>query len=123
MYDRYIFFFHCVQNNLWKRQIVFFFFFYSNCVWPLSLLALRKVIGMLEINRNPDNKAKFVCAASSLNYDSIENCTDDKLNLIKFKDKYEKLFRKHIKEKKRHEIDKFAKVCMQNNICMDISNV
>ncbi|KAK0161871.1 hypothetical protein PV327_008276 [Microctonus hyperodae] len=82
-----------------------------NCVWPLSLLALRKVIGMLEINREPGDKVKFVCAASILNYDSIANCTDDKLNSIKFKNEYEKHFRKHIKEKKRHEIDKFAKIC------------
>ncbi|XP_057317872.1 methyltransferase-like protein 25B [Microplitis mediator] len=82
-------------------------------VWPLSLLALRQSIKISTINRDPDNKTLFVCNGSRWNYSIFVKSTD---NLLKLPQNnlvcnHNNLFKKHIKIKKRYEIENFSEIC------------
>lgn len=90
--------------------------FFSKRVWPLSLIALKQVIQMLEINRNHNEREVIKCRGS-------ENRGVNDLNCLAMKEidavnsssnlnnsKFNKLFIKHVKTKKRYEIEKIARV-------------
>lgn len=88
----------------------------SKRVWPLSLIALKQVIQMLEINRNHNEREVIKCRGS-------ENRGVNDLNCLAMKEidavnsssnlnnsKFNKLFIKHVKTKKRYEIEKIARI-------------
>ncbi|XP_043257721.1 protein RRNAD1-like [Colletes gigas] len=88
-------------------------------VWPMSLLALRQVTNMLQINRNHEDPANFI--SCEFNKPKINIDKDDKKferetkklfdDLYSQDDKFNNLFSKHIKKKKRYEIQEIAQVC------------
>ncbi|XP_074098677.1 methyltransferase-like protein 25B [Cotesia typhae] len=84
----------------------------SKKVWPLSLIALKQSIKLLTIDRNPisDAVTKFVCSGAQWNYRKLEN-SDFKIQKNELACKHKNLFIKHIKIKKRYEIDKFSEIC------------
>lgn len=94
-------------------------------VWPLSLLALRQLINILSINRDFKKKSRLVCSKSTSKLQHIDDdneliCLDKKNN---DNSKLKKLFNKHVKEKKRYEIEIFSKYCskisyLNNNCCL-----
>ncbi|XP_054006769.1 methyltransferase-like protein 25B isoform X1 [Hylaeus anthracinus] len=87
-------------------------------VWPLSLLALRQVTNVLQINRNHGDPASIVSCDSSKSADIEKDDTkferdrkDTFDDLYSHDDKFNNLFSKHIKKKKRYEIQEIAQVC------------
>nr|ACE75279.1 conserved hypothetical protein [Glyptapanteles flavicoxis] len=85
----------------------------SKKVWPLSLLALRRLIKLLTIDRSPnsDTKTKFVCSGAQWKCKMLENSEGFKLPQNDLVFKHKSLFTKHIKIKKRYEIEKFSEIC------------
>ncbi|KAK1127411.1 hypothetical protein K0M31_003950 [Melipona bicolor] len=87
-------------------------------VWPLTLFALRQVANILQVNRNhEDSKSILIC---EFNKTKIKNNNNETLktsrNYIFDKlhyqnHKFNNLFSKHIKKKKRYEIHEIAQVC------------
>lgn len=91
----------------------------SNRVWPLSLLALRRVIGLLQINRDPRSDISLKC-------ENTKTSTTEPLRPFKTPNddepsngessscsnhpKLQNLFGKNVKPKKKHEIDVMAKI-------------
>ncbi|XP_044590926.1 protein RRNAD1-like isoform X3 [Cotesia glomerata] len=84
----------------------------SKKVWPLSLIALKQSIKLLTIDRNPTNdpETKFVCSCAQWNYRKLKN-SDFKIPKNDLACRHKNLFTKHIKIKKRYEIDKFSEIC------------
>ncbi|XP_034935233.1 protein RRNAD1-like [Chelonus insularis] len=83
-------------------------------VWPLSLLALRELIKILGIDRNPLSKTSLVCCSLEWNYHLIEHGSDEFNKTITEKELIqgcENILVKHVKVKKRYEIDKFSEIC------------
>ncbi|XP_035730281.1 protein RRNAD1-like isoform X2 [Vespa mandarinia] len=86
-------------------------------ILPLSLLALRKVIDNLQLNRNDESSSNFLQCEKSLTIKTkCKNVTSLHLldNEQQLKDldftssQFIKLFRKHVKKKKTHEIEQMA---------------
>ncbi|XP_018312574.1 protein RRNAD1 [Mycetomoellerius zeteki] len=82
-------------------------------VWPLSLLTLRQVARNLQLNRDHQNDENiWRCNGRKQTENSSENfvleCKNEGLH-----DSWNKhnLFLKHVKIKKRHEIQQIARVC------------
>ncbi|XP_076297897.1 methyltransferase-like protein 25B [Lasioglossum baleicum] len=86
-------------------------------VWPLSLLALRQVTNNLQINRNhEDPESVTSCKLDNTRKDiDAKKFGEDKVDISNessFLDsKLNKLFSKHIKKKKKYEIQEIARVC------------
>ncbi|XP_012234528.1 methyltransferase-like protein 25B [Linepithema humile] len=90
----------------------------STRVWPLSLLVLRQVIQHLQLNRNHRNDENILrCSkVKKSEYDDDENFIlenknkklHDAHNVLK---KHDNLVLKHIKIKKRHEIQQITQIC------------
>ncbi|XP_077261641.1 methyltransferase-like protein 25B isoform X2 [Temnothorax americanus] len=86
-------------------------------VWPLSLLALRQVARDLQVNRDHrndesvwrcDGRKKFECGSeNSVLENKNKGLSDTPAALSKHND----LFLKHVKIKKRHEIQQIARIC------------
>lgn len=96
----------------------FFQLCYSTRVWPLTLLALRQVANILQVNRNhEDSKSILICEFNKTKINNNNNETlktsrnyiFDKLHYQNHK--FNNLFSKHIKKKKRYEIHEIAQVC------------
>ncbi|XP_076667976.1 methyltransferase-like protein 25B [Andrena cerasifolii] len=87
--------------------------------WPLSLLALRQVINTLQINRNHgDPESVLSCefskskARNNKHNEKFEAHSKEACDNLYSKDnKFNNLFSKHIKKKKRYEIQEIAQVC------------
>ncbi|XP_078041601.1 methyltransferase-like protein 25B isoform X3 [Augochlora pura] len=85
--------------------------------WPLSLLALRQVTNNLQINRNHEDPESIIsCKLDNTTQDINERKLDEsKLNVSNesslLDSKFNKLFSKHIKKKKKYEIQEIARVC------------
>lgn len=86
--------------------------FCSSRVWPLSLLTLRQVARNLQLNRDHQNDENiWRCNGRKQTENSSENfvleCKNEGLH-----DSWNKhnLFLKHVKIKKRHEIQQIARV-------------
>ncbi|XP_015119248.1 protein RRNAD1 [Diachasma alloeum] len=80
------------------------------CVWPLSLIALRQLIDQLSINRNPSKRSPFTCSSSQLNPHVLETSACEDIAKDERLTKFQNLFKKHVKEKKRYEIEKFSEI-------------
>ncbi|XP_003703845.2 methyltransferase-like protein 25B [Megachile rotundata] len=85
-------------------------------VWPLSLLALRQVTNILQVNRNHEDPESIVSCELNVtnnnNNEAIKADKDSALEEIHSQDhKFRNLFSKHIKKKKRYEIQEIAQVC------------
>ncbi|XP_032662812.1 protein RRNAD1-like [Odontomachus brunneus] len=86
-------------------------------VWPLSLLALRQVTKNLQINRDHRNhESTLRCGRAknvAYNLDNFisEGKDERPQNIHDFLKKHSNLFLKHVKIKKRHEIQEIAKIC------------
>ncbi|XP_011869656.1 PREDICTED: protein RRNAD1-like [Vollenhovia emeryi] len=85
-------------------------------VWPLSLLALRQVARNLQLNRDHrddgsawrcDGGKKFKCSSES----SALGDKDEGLRDTPAASRHDNLFLKHVKRKKRHEIQQIARIC------------
>lgn len=85
-------------------------------MWPLSLLALRQVTNNLQINRNHEDPTSIVsCGLNNIERNNDEKKVDtaqpDVPNEFNSLDsKFNKLFSKHIKKKKKYEIQEIAQV-------------
>ncbi|XP_047367121.1 methyltransferase-like protein 25B isoform X2 [Vespa velutina] len=86
-------------------------------ILPLSLLALRKVIDNLQLNRNDESSSNFLQCEKSLTIKTkCKNITslhlldnEEQLKDLDFaSSQFIKLFRKHVKKKKTHEIEQMA---------------
>ncbi|XP_076750959.1 methyltransferase-like protein 25B [Xylocopa sonorina] len=87
-------------------------------VWPLTLLALRQVTNILQVNRNnEDPKSIIACEFNKIKINNNNNETfkshrNDVFNELYSKDhKFNNLFSKHVKKKKKYEIQEIAQVC------------
>ncbi|XP_031846816.1 methyltransferase-like protein 25B [Nomia melanderi] len=86
-------------------------------VWPLSLLALRQVTNNLQINRNNEDPASVVsCELNNIERNNDEKNVDEAQadvpnEFSPLDSKFNKLFSKHIKKKKKYEIQEIAQVC------------
>ncbi|KZC04159.1 PREDICTED: protein RRNAD1-like [Dufourea novaeangliae] len=88
-------------------------------VWPLSLLALRQVTNSLKINRDHGDPASIIsCKLDSTKRNKEEtnkkfqSTKSEVLDKSNSQDrKFTNLFSKHIKKKKRYEIQELAHVC------------
>uniref|UniRef100_A0A0C9QI88 Rrnad1_0 protein n=2 Tax=Fopius arisanus TaxID=64838 RepID=A0A0C9QI88_9HYME len=88
-------------------------------VWPLSLIALRRSIDLLSINREPTARTRFTCKLSQRDpKESVKTC-ETLITKDKRLDKFENLFKKHVKQKKRYEIEKFSEIVAR---CSELSN-
>ncbi|XP_035730280.1 protein RRNAD1-like isoform X1 [Vespa mandarinia] len=104
-------------------------------ILPLSLLALRKVIDNLQLNRNDESSSNFLQCEKSLTIKTkCKNVTSLHLldNEQQLKDldftssQFIKLFRKHVKKKKTHEIEQMAQICSyyaQKSECKSVVDV
>jgi len=86
--------------------------FYSSRVWPLSLLTLRQVAKNLQLNRDYQNDENvWRCNGRKKTENNSENfvleCKNEGLHDSR---KKHNLFLKHVKIKKRHEIQQIARV-------------
>lgn len=87
-------------------------------MWPLSLLALRQVTNTLQINRNHEDPGSVISCdfnkskAHNNNHDEKlgAHSKDARDNLYPKDNKFNNLFTKHIKKKKRYEIQEIAQV-------------
>lgn len=87
-------------------------------MWPLTLLALREVANILQVNRNHNDANSIL----SCEFNKAETNKNDKNETLKknrndtFAElysedhKFTNLFSKHIKKKKRYEIQEIAQV-------------
>ncbi|XP_043794082.1 protein RRNAD1-like [Apis laboriosa] len=89
-------------------------------VWPLTLLALRQVANILQVNRdNEDPKSIMACESNKTKTNNNYNDTftmnkNDNFDKLYFQNhKFNNLFSKHIKKKKRYEIHEIAQVCAE----------
>ncbi|XP_014204204.1 protein RRNAD1-like [Copidosoma floridanum] len=80
----------------------------SKLVWPLSLLALRAFIESVEIPRDHKGTSKFKCSSDDTRFVN-ELVTDDekKAGVL---GQFANLFTKHVKKKKRYEIDVLSQI-------------
>lgn len=101
-------------------------------VWPLSLIALRQVIRKLEINRNHNEREAIKCRGRENGEVSDVNClSTGKINSVNLSSnlkhpKFDKLFIKHVKTKKRYEIEKIAKIlneCTSKTNCTCVVDI
>lgn len=77
-------------------------------VWPLSLLALRSAVGNMSLERQPCEHKRFILPSGfSTECTHIEFLKDDDDESFALDSK---LYSKHIKPKKLHEIEIMAKV-------------
>ncbi|XP_012277028.1 protein RRNAD1 [Orussus abietinus] len=88
-------------------------------VWPLTLLTLRQIVSILTLNRDCNGGIVFKCVRAgnservfperNLNKPGahFEGSENSKVSDKKFKN----IFSKHVKIKKRHEIEKIAEIC------------
>ncbi|CAK9830868.1 Methyltransferase-like protein 25B [Anthophora retusa] len=91
------------------------------CVWPLTLLALRQVANILQVNRNHgDPESILACeynktsTSNNNNNKAFEKNKNDLFDELYAQDhKFNILFSKHIKKKKRYEIEEIAQVCAE----------
>ncbi|OAD52468.1 Protein RRNAD1 [Eufriesea mexicana] len=93
-------------------------------VWPLTLLALRQVANILQVNRNNEDPKSIIACESNRAKTNNNNNNNNNDNASKaFKTdifdklysqdhKFSNLFSKHIKKKKRYEIREIAQVCV-----------
>lgn len=84
-------------------------------VWPLSLLALQQVIKIVQINRNHKDPASLLTCSQSKETVTKNNvkvgngsATD---SLDAEYSRFNNLFTKHVKKKKRYEIEEIAQIC------------
>lgn len=85
----------------------------SSRVWPLSLLALRQVAKDLQLNRDHrTDESAWRCDRREKSECSSENFVlgNKSERLRDTPDKHNNLFLKHVKIKKRHEIQQIARV-------------
>ncbi|XP_011162554.2 protein RRNAD1 [Solenopsis invicta] len=83
-------------------------------VWPLSLLALRQVAKDLQLNRDHrTDESAWRCDRREKSECSSENFVlgNKSERLRDTPDKHNNLFLKHVKIKKRHEIQQIARIC------------
>ncbi|KOC66940.1 Protein RRNAD1 [Habropoda laboriosa] len=88
-------------------------------VWPLTLLALRQVANILQVNRDHEDPNSTVACeynktktSNSNNNETFKKNKNDVFDELYFQDhKFNNLFSKHIKKKKRYEIQEIAQVC------------
>ncbi|XP_043590686.1 protein RRNAD1-like isoform X1 [Bombus pyrosoma] len=86
-------------------------------VWPLTLLALRQVANILQVNRDhEDPKSTLTCEFNKVitnnNNKICKTSRNDTFDKLYSQDqKFSNLFSKHIKKKKRYEIHEIAEVC------------
>lgn len=87
-------------------------------MWPLSLLALRKFIEIAEIPRNEKKASNLRCRSHA--HEGVvpkrrSPCSDDDPLL-------NNLFTKHVKKKKRYEIDVISQVSalIQPSIALEV---
>ncbi|XP_014489337.1 PREDICTED: protein RRNAD1-like isoform X2 [Dinoponera quadriceps] len=87
-------------------------------VWPLSLLALRQVTRNLQLDRDHRNRENTLrCGRAKdveYNLDNFVSESKDKVSRDLHDDALKKrnnLFLKHVKIKKRHEIQEIARIC------------
>nr|XP_034172675.1 protein RRNAD1-like [Osmia lignaria] len=86
-------------------------------VWPLSLLALRQVTNILQVNRNHEDPESIISCEPNIPNNNNNNETFRKDKNEAFEElhsqdhKFRNLFSKHIKKKKRYEIQEIAEVC------------
>ncbi|XP_026669148.1 protein RRNAD1 isoform X2 [Ceratina calcarata] len=108
-----------LQDTSPQEFVAIFYLFYSKRVWPLTLLALRQVINILQVNRNnKDPKSIIACESNNRKANNKNNSKAFKNErnvvldeLYSTDHKFNNLFCKHIKQKKRYEIQKIAEVC------------
>ncbi|XP_011687303.1 PREDICTED: protein RRNAD1-like isoform X2 [Wasmannia auropunctata] len=84
-------------------------------VWPLSLLALRQVARDLQLKRDHQNdEGAWRCDGGGKSESNSENFVLENKN-VGLRDspnkKHNNLFLKHVKIKKRHEIQQIARIC------------
>ncbi|XP_033211699.1 protein RRNAD1 [Belonocnema kinseyi] len=82
-------------------------------VWPLSLMALREVIRSLVINRNHNEGEAIKCkkrSSEGKSFNSLEELDSVNSNLYVNDSKFNNLFIKHVKTKKRYEIEKMSQI-------------
>ncbi|XP_029680179.1 protein RRNAD1-like [Formica exsecta] len=86
-------------------------------IWPLSLLALRQITKDLQLNRDHRNDRSILrCGrAKESKCDSknfiVENKNERTHDIHVTLNKHNNLFLKHVKIKKRHEIQQIAQIC------------
>lgn len=103
----------CLLCTIWLFNL-----FCSTRVWPLSLLVLRQVIQYLQLDRNHQNNNSILrCSRTKKSeHDGDEIFILDNKNkklqdIHNVSNKHNNLLLKHIKMKKRHEIQQITQVC------------
>jgi len=82
-------------------------------VWPLSLLVLRQISKNLQLNRDyRSDESTWRCDGGEKSECSSENFVRENKNeeSREFPSRHDNLFLKHVKIKKRHEIQQIARV-------------
>lgn len=85
----------------------------STQVWPLSLLALRQLTNDLQINRDYQNDENVLRCGKANKFRSkydAENLQNKSEKMHAAFSKCNNLFLKHVKIKKRHELQQMARV-------------
>ncbi|EFN60617.1 UPF0431 protein C1orf66-like protein [Camponotus floridanus] len=85
-------------------------------VWPLSLLALRQITKDLQLDRDHRNDGSTLrCRAKKFECNSenfiVENKNERSHEIHVALKKHNNLFLKHVKKKKRYEIQQIAQIC------------
>jgi len=107
----------CSNENSRKTWLQRFILFSRTRVWPLSLLALRQITKNLQLNRDHrDSESVLRCSrAKGTECDSGDLILEDnngrmtRDTLVALR-KHDNHFLKHVKIKKRHEIQQMAQV-------------
>lgn len=73
-------------------------------IWPLSILSLRALIKTLTINRNN--------SSSTISSNDLSPLASSRLPCCYTHPKLKQIFSKHIKPKKKHEIQRMSQVCV-----------
>lgn len=89
--------------------------FCSTRMWPLSLLALRQVTKNLQIDRDYRNHGSILRCSRAKDVSNVDNSISESKdegsqNLQDALKNHNTLFLKHVKIKKRHEIQEIARV-------------
>lgn len=85
-------------------------------MWPLSLLALRQVTNILQVNRNHEEPESIISCELNIpnnnnNHERFRKDKNEAFEQLHSQDhKFRNLFSKHIKKKKRYEIQEIAEV-------------
>ncbi|KAJ8678870.1 hypothetical protein QAD02_014657 [Eretmocerus hayati] len=100
----------------------------SNRVWPLSLLALQKFVNISELSRDHRKPIEIKCSAKSLvaSENKKDTLDDGKRKAVPGNKRFSNLFSKHVKKKKRYEIDVMSQItskCGQEAECKGVVDI